>query len=130
MLEDPDAASRVAMTVHELLENSLKYSTDGYALVDLIVGHRQGQTVLKVNTSNRAAAEQLQELCRRLDALKSLPNPKETYISMMMESASREAGSGLGLIRIRVEGQMELTYAVEEDLITISASTLLGKDPL
>jgi hypothetical protein len=40
----------------------------------------------------------------------------------MVDSARRD-GSGLGLIRIRVEGEMELAYAIEGDRITIKCST-------
>src|SRR5688572_32770297 len=35
VLRDPDSTSRIALAIHELLENTLKYSTDGQALLNV-----------------------------------------------------------------------------------------------
>jgi hypothetical protein len=107
-----------------LLENTIKYSSDGRAALDLIIAKEtNGRKLVKIEYTNRATMERLSEVCRRIDDLKNLSDPMQTYITMMEETAARDDGSGLGLIRIRVEGRMELTYSVRDDMITITAST-------
>lgn len=123
MLANPDASSRVALTIHELLENTLKYSTDGEAHLDLCVQRHEGSALVEVSASNRATPEQLLELRQRIDELREVADPMGLYVSMMIESARRDGGSGLGLVRIRVEGEMDVTYAIEGDRITIKCST-------
>jgi hypothetical protein len=124
MLADPDASSRVALTIHELLENTLKYSTDGEARLDVSVQRSEGAAVVEVRASNRCTPQQLQELQQRIDALREVADPMGLYVSMMVDSARQDGdGSGLGLVRIRVEGEMELAYAIEGDRITIKCST-------
>lgn len=124
MLANPDVSSRVALTIHELLENTLKYSLDGEARLDLSVDKRDGRQVISIRASNRATPDQLLELRGRIDALRDLTDPMSTYVTMMVESARGDTdGSGLGLVRIRVEGEMELNYTVEGDQITIQCST-------
>lgn len=122
MISNPDASSRVALTIHELLENTLKYSTDGEARLDVSVQRLEGRAVVEVSASNRATPEQLHELQQRIDELREVADPMGLYVSMMVDSARRD-GSGLGLVRIRVEGEMEVTYAIDGDRITIKCST-------
>jgi hypothetical protein len=122
MLSDPDASSRIALTIHELLENTLKYSTDGEARLDVAVDEDDGQRVVEIRSSNRASPAQLVELQSRIDALQDLADPMALYVSMMLES-SRRNGSGLGLVRIRVEGEMQLECAIEGDEVTIKCSS-------
>ena len=77
---------------------------------------------VEVRSTNRTTPDRLDELKRRIDSLQALPDPMALYVSMMSESAQR-AGSGLGLARIRVEGEMELAYDIEGDSVTIKCST-------
>jgi hypothetical protein len=123
MITDPDAVSRVALTIHELLENTLKYSTDGMVCLQVTVSDIGGSKVVKICASNRANPTQLGELKRRIDALRDTQDPMAFYVSMMIDSAGREDGSGLGLARIRVEGEMDLAYTIDGDVITITAAT-------
>lgn len=123
ILSDPDATSRVALTIHELLENTLKYSTDGVASLDVGLDGEPGHTVVRICASNRASPEKLLELQQRIDDLKDTADPMGMYVSMLIQAASREHGSGLGLARIRVEAEMDLTYAVDGDKITITAAS-------
>ena len=75
-----------------------------------------------MRASNRATPEQAAELTRRIDALLGASNPTEFYVGLMRESALRD-GSGLGLARIRVEGEMQLSLTLDGDQVTISATT-------
>jgi two-component sensor histidine kinase len=123
MLRDPDSTSRIALVIHELLENTLKYSTDGTALLEVSVGQEEGgRRRVEVTAKNRATPEQAKDLGRRILALSQAEDPMELYVGLMRESAQR-SGSGLGLARIRVEGEMDLSCALEGDAVIVSAST-------
>jgi len=123
VLRDPDSASRIALTIHELLENTLKYSLDGQALLEVSVGNEEGgRRRVEVTARNRATPEQANDLGRRIHALSQAGDPMALYVGMMRESAQR-SGSGLGLARIRVEGEMVLSCALEGDAVIVSAWT-------
>jgi hypothetical protein len=118
---NPDTSSRVALTVHELLENTLKYSLDGKAHIDVALDTKDGERCLQVRASNRTSAARLSELSRRIDDLRDAEDPMALYIAMMRATAQRP-GSGLGLARIRVEAEMRLSYEIDGDRVTICAS--------
>jgi hypothetical protein len=123
VLVDPDATSRVAMTIHELLENVFKYSLDGCASVDIALGDRAEKKFVQIRSTNRASVDRLVELRLRLDELKGAEDPIKFYYLIIAQSAKRAEGSGLGLARIRAEGEMELSYIITGDQITIVAET-------
>jgi hypothetical protein len=123
VLIDPDASSRVAMTIHELLENVLKYSLDGCAKVDIALDDREHKKVVQIRSTNRASHDHLLELRQRLDELRGPEDPLKIYYRIIAQSAKRKEGSGLGLARIRAEGEMDLSYVIEGDQITILAET-------
>jgi hypothetical protein len=123
VVTDPDATSRVAMTIHELLENVFKYSVDGCAKVDIALGDRQEQKVVRIFSTNRASQDRMHELTQRLDELQGADDPLKLYYRIIAQSAKRKEGSGLGLARIRAEGEMDLSYVVKGDEITIVAET-------
>jgi anti-sigma regulatory factor (Ser/Thr protein kinase) len=123
VLRDPDSTSRIALVIHELLENTLKYSTDGHALLNVTVGDEvNGRRRVEVTARNKATPEQAEDLGRRIHALAAADDPMELYVGLMRESAQR-SGSGLGLARIRVEGEMQLSCALEGDAVIVSACT-------
>ena len=123
ILRDPDSTSRIALAIHELLENTLKYSTDGQALLDVRVGNEvNGRRRVEVTARNKATPEQANDLGRRIHALSVTDDPMALYVGLMRESAQR-SGSGLGLARIRVEGEMQLSCALEGDAVIVSACT-------
>ncbi len=51
------------------------------------------------------------------------PDPFQFYLQLMGQSARQEEGSGLGLTRIRVEGEMQLSHSVKGEWVEITAST-------
>jgi hypothetical protein len=123
MLVDPDATSRLALTVHELLENMVKYSTDGNGKLEVGVEDAPSGHMLQITASNRTTPERVKDLRRRISDLSELTDPMETYVRMMRESVARGDGSELGLARIRVEGEMALGFSADGDRITITACT-------
>jgi len=123
VLKDPDCTSRVTLTIHELLENTLKYSTDGQALLHVTVANVEGGgRRVEIVARNRATPEQAEDLRRRIHALAEAPDPMALYVDLMRESAQR-SGSGLGLARIRAEAEMDLSWAREGDAVVVSATT-------
>lgn len=120
---DPDATSRVALTIHELLENTLKYSADGEARLDVTVhGAPDGSRRIEVTARNRTTAERAEDLGRRILLLSSAEDPMRHYVELMRESVAC-SGSGLGLARIRVEAEMTLHCSTEGDSVVVRAWT-------
>jgi hypothetical protein len=123
VLADDDASARVMMAAHELLENAAKYSSDGLGRLQIELTRKGGRDVVRIRTSNRARPEKLGELREFFEENGRCPDPIALYDRMIARSAQRPVGSGLGLARIRAEGEMELTLAVQGDEVTITAET-------
>jgi hypothetical protein len=121
VLVDPDASARVMLAAHELLENSTKYSSDGEGHLQIELGEKDGQNVVRIRSSNRALPDQLAELKQFFEESRLCADSLALYDRMIARTAERTEGSGLGLARIRAEGEMELSYSVEGDEVTIMA---------
>ncbi len=119
---DPDVTFRLTMAAHELLENIVKYSSDGRGVVEVRLEMRNAVRYLVVSTKNRASAENVAKLSALVRELVAAPDPEAVYDDMIRFSASRE-GSGLGLARIRAEGHMQLTCCVDGNEVTLVAET-------
>jgi hypothetical protein len=123
VLADPDACARVMLTAHELLENAAKYSADGVGQLEIELVERDQQTYVQIRLSNRASPESLAELRRFFDESGRTADPIALYDQMIVRTAQRTEGSGLGLARIRAEGEMALGYSVAGDRVTLVAET-------
>jgi hypothetical protein len=120
VLQDDDAASRLALTTHELLENAAKYSSDGEAMLCVTVDRNAG-TVL-VRTTNRASSAQRDMLRACFDEIATAPDATVLYTQMLHRTAVQTSGSGgLGLARIWAESEMALNLIVEGDNVVIRA---------
>lgn len=120
ILREPDAANRLALTTHELLENAAKYSTDGAAA--LYVEVDRGQQNVLVRTTNRATAEQIEKLRHWFGEIAAAPSADALYASVIRTTAKKTSGSGgIGLARIWAESQMTLDLLVEGDSVAIQA---------
>lgn len=120
ILDDPDAASRLALTTHELLENAAKYSTDGAAVLYVEVD-RAARSVL-VRTTNRATAAQIERLRHWFGEIAAAPSAEALYASVIKTTATKTSGSGgIGLVRIWAESQMTLELHVDGDSVAIHA---------
>jgi two-component sensor histidine kinase len=121
----PDASSRLAMVVHELMENLAKYADEGPVQLDVEFLPTQAEGKIRVSAKNHALPSRLAELKQVLDELSSNLDPHEMYLHFMNKAVERSEGSGLGLARIRVEGEMEISYTIEGDELTIHAEARL-----
>jgi hypothetical protein len=121
VLADPDATSRVVLTIHELLENIAKYSSDGLSHLAVQLLDRDGTSYVQIRTRNATPPQRLGELRRVLEEVRRSDDPVGLYYRFIARSAQEQEGSGLGLARIRAEGEMDLDYAVRGNEVTILA---------
>lgn len=123
VFEDEDAAARLRLTAHELLENIVKYSAE--AACDLHFALRRnagGGLEAVVQTRNVPHAANRSDAETRLTALTAAADPLEHYDSIIAASARQPAGSGLGLARIHAETEYRLSHRFEGDALYIVAS--------
>lgn len=128
LFADPDVVSRIGLATHELLENILKYATDGRTMtrVDLVeVGRSRTLTIETtsiVTPERRAGLEEIfQEMGSAVDA-------SSYYQLTMCRARHRRHGSGLGLARIWAEAEMKLSVEFADELVTIRAIADLGTE--
>lgn len=118
VLADQELASRLALATHEMLENAVAYATDGESSLRIeIDGDR-----LSVRTWNRSTYESVAALRAIIDEMNSTPDADEFYQRMLVKTAKRTDGSGLGLARVRAEAEMGVTYEIDKDRVCIMAT--------
>lgn len=118
-LQDMDVVSRVHMAIHELAENLVKYGASDSVRLDVEVERVGGGSVLRLRTRNHAAPERLAEAVRILQGLRDAVDPVAYYDQLVLESAPKEGVSGLGLARIRAEGDLDLDFEVDGNQLCI-----------
>lgn len=122
LLADRDLVSRIAITVHELAENLTKYASTGRCSLEVELEVGADSTRVHVRACNESTPVHLQELCKTLNMINEEPDPIRIYDSIIAQSVLSEAnGSGLGLVRIRAEAGMDLSYTVVGSQVTIDA---------
>lgn len=120
VIGDKDVSSRVALTTHELLENSAKYSLDGEVRLWVQIDAERARAV--VRTTNRAAPEQIERARACFDEITGAQDVRQYYGEMLRRSAQKKSGSGgLGLARIWAESDMSLRLSVNGEEIEIHA---------
>lgn len=123
VLGDADASGRIALATHELLENSVKYCTSGPTRIRIEVGPRCPDRVVRIRTSNRTDPANREVLQTAFAKMRAAADPFEFYQVCIEEAARRSEGSGLGLARIRCEGDMTMEMECDGDLVSIVAET-------
>jgi hypothetical protein len=120
LLTDPDAVSRVALATHELIENVVKYSSDGRIHFQIELFEENGDSFVRIKSRNKTTPERAAELERLVIEIGQDGDPLRMYQAFMRRSAQRkDGGSGLGLARIRAEGEMDIRCDVHGDEVTI-----------
>jgi hypothetical protein len=123
VLGDEDAAARLRLTAHELLENIVKYSVASPCELRFeLRENAAGALVAEVQTRNVPRTENRADAEARLQALSAAHDPLEHYDSIIADSARRPAGSGLGLARIHAETELRISHRFEDEALLISAS--------
>lgn len=129
VLGDEDLTSRLEVATHELLENAVRYSTDGKSSIRVGVGQRDGIINVSIETRNRTRPENEGELVKLLDEMKASGDRLSFYQVLLGRSANRTEGSGLGLGRIHAESEMDLTCKVEEGIVSLRAHATFPARP-
>jgi hypothetical protein len=120
LLIDPDAVSRVALATHELIENVVKYSSDGRIHFEIELFDEGGESFVRIKSRNKTTPERAEELGRLVLEIAEDADPFRMYQAFMRRSAQRkDGGSGLGLARIRAEGEMDIRCDICGDEVTI-----------
>ncbi len=129
-LHDLDISARFHMAAHEMAENITKYSTTSRATLEVALVEKASGDVLRVTTRNQSSPERLEEVDKRLHALKSTSDPAAFYDQMIEQSAPLEGVSGLGLARIRAEGGFDFDYSIKGNELTLIVQAPVPKPPL
>lgn len=120
IVHDRDDVSRVIMAAHELLENAVKFSSDGSATLHIEI--TAGSQVC-ITTRNRANAADLEDLRRIADELESADDAMAFYLSQMQRKPTTRGGLGLG--RVAAEGEMDVQVKLDGDVVEINARSAL-----
>lgn len=129
-LQDLELVARLRLAVHELVENVVKYGMQPNVRVEVELLERDGATLLRLSTCNRATPEYLERAVHLLTQLKAAEDPLAYYDQLVLETAPKAGMSGLGLARIRAEGDLELDFAVEGNELRIWVEAAIdGRSP-
>jgi two-component sensor histidine kinase len=118
---DADFVSRVAMTTHELLENAAKYARGGKAQLEVRMDGAPDTRTLTLRLSNATSPDHLDRLKESFLEIDGSEDALGLYLALMRRNAHQSEISGLGLARIRAEGEMTLGLTVDGDRATIVA---------
>jgi len=115
--EDAAIGDRVGLVVHELIENAIRYGDDKE--LELRMERFEGSVVIRVaNTTSDDRAQRLVAIFSEMMAV----SPGDAYARALQNAAGRPSiESGLGLPRVRCEGQVELELEIEPGRVCITA---------
>lgn len=123
ILKDSDLAWRLGMATHELLENAVKYATDGAMTLRISTENINGAETLVLTVSNVATPANARILADAFAEMAKFDKPSEYYEMLVKRVSEREEGSGLGLGRIYTEAAMSLSCEVKDNVVCIKAMT-------
>jgi hypothetical protein len=123
VLADAETTSRLAVATHELLENAVKFSSDGVSMVRIEYWQLPEHSKIRITTTNRASEDNIRYLGSLFDEMSAANDALSYYVTLMQRTAKVEDGSRLGLGRIRAETDMDLTYQIDQGCVVVHAET-------
>jgi hypothetical protein len=132
---DLDGCHAIAMVTGELLENALKYgnwSSSDRTMFRLRVTGGASNVEISVQNPLKPDDPSGQNLRKAIDWINSFPKPEAAYRARMLQIAqedTEESPSRLGLVRIAFEGNCRLGMAVDNGIVTVTATLLLDGTP-
>jgi hypothetical protein len=76
----------------------------------------------RISLTNQSTPEHIARLRASIEETQSSTAPAALYQTLMSRMAGVEHESGLGLARIRVEGELDLSLEIDSLMVTITAS--------
>ncbi len=119
---DPEAVFRVSLAVHELLENAAKYAIGDKT--GLSVHFESNGSGACIKLTNQTTPEHIARLRACVSEIQASNEPFALYQAMMRRTFGIQQESGLGLARIRAEGELNLSLEIDGTMVTIVASCL------
>ena len=113
---DPTRSVQIALAAHELTQNAVTHC-DGTP-IDLALELDPAARTIRLCTSNRCTAAGFTAIAARIDRLRG--DALTTYVAEMRRAAPEPRG-GLGLGRVRYEGELELDASFDGERVTIVA---------
>ncbi len=117
---DPEAVFRISLAVHELLENAAKYAVGDKT--GLSVHFESNGSGASIKLTNQTTPEHIERLRACISEIQASDKPFALYQDMMRRTFGIQEESGLGLARIRAEGELDLSLETEGTMVTIVAS--------
>jgi hypothetical protein len=115
--DDASLGERVALIVHELIENAIRYGDDQE--LDLRIERVAESVVIAV--ANTATAEDSLRLKEVFDQLMSQP-AQDAYMKALIRAPGLpQTESGIGLPRVRFEGQVDLELDISPGRVCVTA---------
>ena len=130
LIDDPTLSGRIAVTSHELMENAVRYCSGEEATIRVSLGRLGDGFMSSIRTRNVAKKDDIERVRGLLERVTSAPEADALYQEMLIESAQRELGSGLGLARVRAEGEMKLEFETWDNTIEVVATCRLSSESL
>jgi anti-sigma regulatory factor (Ser/Thr protein kinase) len=124
LCHNADLAWRVAMAAHELLDNARKYSSAEKATVRLELASTDDEPTVTLSVRSRSADAQKEALSKVVSEIATARDAWEFYLAAMQRSLGAGERSGIGLARIRAEGQMRLAVSADSEGYTWVIATL------
>jgi len=122
LVGDPEAVFRVSLAVHELLENAAKYAVGDKT--GLTVHFESNGSAARIKLTNQTTPEHIERLRACIAEIQSSKEPFALYQTLMRRTFGVPDESGLGLARIRAEGELDLSLEIDGTMVTITASCL------
>jgi anti-sigma regulatory factor (Ser/Thr protein kinase) len=116
---DSEAISRVALATHELLENAVKYASDGETKLRIEIDVTKNPRSVVIQMRNRALPAHREAVRQIVDDIAAAADPLTFYHQLIVTTLSRD-GSGLGLARICAEAEMTLACAINDDVVALT----------
>jgi plastocyanin/anti-sigma regulatory factor (Ser/Thr protein kinase) len=119
---DANLSARMALTAHELLENVAKYGEARRGVLRLEAIPEHGPRKLVMTVANQASPAHVDRLKQAFNGMNTGDDPLSYYFTLMRSDVA--AGeSGLGLARIRAEGEMVLSLSIVQNEVSLLATS-------
>lgn len=126
-MKKSEEVHKVGITVSELLENAVKYSSKNG--VRIVIQNVKINGTVKIRVYNYANEYHIKKLKTRLKEMHTMDS-LDFYLYRMRESVKdKKASPGLGLARVYHEAQAEISakYYDDEKVVEVKATLNLGK---